>query len=169
MATRSAPSASPTSDTCVTCGATGMWRSARQTLREQPRLLQTPQEPGDPPMPAFYEFRHAHGLPAQPRHVVYSLGGCLDIAMPVFNTPGVEAIIVTTEKEPPTFCACGAPARGVDLIVDALEDTDGLRRAHARLFAERGVRYVACEGDRRCWRRCGEPASWTRSSSRRRM
>ena len=74
-----------------------------QTLREQPRLLQTPQEPDDPPMPALYEFRHTHGLPAQPRHVIYSLGGCLDVAMPVFNTPGVEAIIVTTEREPPTF------------------------------------------------------------------
>ena len=117
-----------------------------QTLREQPRLLQTPQEPGDPPMPALYEFRHAHGLPAQPRHVIYSLGGCLDVAMPVFNTPGVETIIVTTEKGAADLRACGAPARGVALIVDALEDTDGLRRAHARLFAERGVRYLACEG-----------------------
>jgi riboflavin biosynthesis pyrimidine reductase len=117
-----------------------------QTLREQPRLLQTPQEPDDPPMPALYEFRHAHGLPAQPRHVIYSLGGCLDIAMPVFNTPGVEATIVTTAKGAAELRACGAPARGVDLIVDALEDTDGLRRAHARLFAERGVRYLDCEG-----------------------
>ena len=117
-----------------------------QTLREQPRLLQTPQEPDDPPMPALYEFRHAHGLPAQPRHVIYSLGGCLDIAMPVFNTPGVEAINVPTETGAADLRACGAPARGVDLIVDALEDTDGLRRAHARLFAERGVRYLACEG-----------------------
>jgi hypothetical protein len=115
-----------------------------QTLREQPRLLQTPQEPDDPPMPALYEFRHTHGLPAQPRHVIYSLGGCLDVAMPVFNTPGVEAIIVTTEKRAADLRACGAPARGVDLIVDALEDTNGLRRAHARLFAERGVRYLAC-------------------------
>jgi riboflavin biosynthesis pyrimidine reductase len=117
-----------------------------QTLREQPRLLQTPQEPDDPPMPALYEFRHTHGLPAQPRHVVYSLGGCLDVAMPVFNTPGIEAIIVTTAKGAADLRACGAPARGVDLIVDALEDPDGLRRAHARLFAERGVRYLDCEG-----------------------
>ena len=117
-----------------------------QTLREQPRLIQTPQEPDDPPMPALYEFRHTHGLPAQPRHVIYSLGGCLDIAMPVFNTPGVEAIIVTTEKGAADLRACGAPALGVDLIVDALEDPEGLRRAHARLFADRGVRYLACEG-----------------------
>ncbi len=117
-----------------------------QTLREQPRLLQTPQEPDDPPAPALYAFRRAHGLPAQPRHVVYSLGGCLDVALPVFNTPGVEAIVVTTEKGAADLRACGAPARGVDLILDALEDADGLHRAHARLFAERGVRYLDCEG-----------------------
>jgi riboflavin biosynthesis pyrimidine reductase len=117
-----------------------------QTLREQPRLLQTPQEPDDPPAPSLYAFRRAHGLPAQPRHVVYSLGGCLDVALPVFNTPGVEAIVLTTEKGAADLRACGAPARGVDLIVDALEEADGLRRAHARLFAERGVRYLDCEG-----------------------
>jgi riboflavin biosynthesis pyrimidine reductase len=117
-----------------------------QTLREQPELLQTPQTPDDPPMPLLYAFRRAHGLPVQPRHIVYSLGGCLDVALPVFNTPGVEAIVVTTEKGAADLRACGAPARGVDLIVDVLEDPDGLRRAHARLFAERGVRYLGCEG-----------------------
>jgi riboflavin biosynthesis pyrimidine reductase len=117
-----------------------------QTLREQPRLVQTPQETGEPPMPSLYAFRHAHGLPTQPRHVIYSLGGCLEVAMPIFNTPGVEAIIVTTEKGAAELHACGAPARGVELIVDALEAPDGLRRSHARLFAERGVRYLDCEG-----------------------
>ena len=117
-----------------------------QTLREQPELLQTPQTPDDPPMPLLYAFRRSHGLPVQPRHIVYSLGGCLDVALPVFNTPGVEAIVVTTEKGAADLRDCGAPARGVDLIVDVLEDPDGLRRAHARLFAERGVRYLGCEG-----------------------
>jgi riboflavin biosynthesis pyrimidine reductase len=117
-----------------------------QTLREQPELLQTPQTPDDPPMPLLYAFRRAHGLPVQPRHIVYSLGGCLDVALPVFNTPGVEAIVVTTEQGAADLRACGAPARGVDLIVDVLEDPDGLRRAHARLFVERGVRYLGCEG-----------------------
>jgi hypothetical protein len=59
-----------------------------QTLREQPGLIQTPQEPGEEPMEALYRFRQAHGLPAQPRHVVYSLRGCLDLTRPIFNTPG---------------------------------------------------------------------------------
>jgi riboflavin biosynthesis pyrimidine reductase len=117
-----------------------------QTLREQPRLLQVPQEPDDPPMPALYRFRHAHGLPPQPRHVVYSLRGCLDPALPIFNTSGVEAIVVTTEAGAADLRACGAAARGVELFVDAVEHPEGLVRAHQRLFAERGVRYLACEG-----------------------
>src|ERR671936_134904 len=31
-----------------------------QTVREQPRLVLTPQEPGDEPAPELYEFRTAH-------------------------------------------------------------------------------------------------------------
>ncbi|HKX04735.1 MAG TPA: hypothetical protein VJX71_19730 [Methylomirabilota bacterium] len=101
-----------------------------QTLREQPRLIQTPREPGEPPMPALYRFRLAHGLTTEPRHVIYSLRGGLDSALPVFNTPGVEP----------------------------LTEPDALRRAHARLFAERGVRYLDCEGGQtvlRALRRAG--------------
>ena len=41
-----------------------------QTLREQPELVQTPQAPGDEPMPALARFRVAHGLHVQPRHVI---------------------------------------------------------------------------------------------------
>ena len=64
-----------------------------------------------------------------------------------YTSPTVTTVtIVTTEKGAAELHACGAPARGVELIVDALEDPEGLRRAHARLFAERGVRYLDCEG-----------------------
>jgi hypothetical protein len=34
----------------------------------------------------------------------------------------------------------------VEIVVDALETRAGLERAHRRLFAERGVRYLDCEG-----------------------
>lgn len=117
-----------------------------QTLREQPELVQTPREPGEPPAPALYRFRTAHGLPEEPRHVIYSLGGCLDLAMPVFDTPGVEVMIVTTARGAAELTRCGAPAKGAELIVDDVEASEGLLRAHQRLFAERGVRYVDCEG-----------------------
>jgi riboflavin biosynthesis pyrimidine reductase len=117
-----------------------------QTLREQPRLIQTPQEPGETPVPALYRFRHAHGLPAQPRHIVYSLRGRLDASLPIFNTPDVETIVLTTDRGAAALRSCGFEARATELRVDRLEDPAVLRRAHASLFADRGARYLDCEG-----------------------
>ncbi len=117
-----------------------------QTLREQPRLIQTPQEPGEAPVPALYRFRRRHGLPPQPRHVVYSLRGCLDARLAVFNAPDVETIVLTTDTGAADLDACGFVARGAELYADRLEDPGALRRAHEWLFAERGVRYLDCEG-----------------------
>ena len=117
-----------------------------QTLREQPRLIQTPQEPGEAPVPALYRFRHAHGLPAQPRHIVYSLRGRLDASLPIFNTPDVETIVLTTDRGAAALRSCDFEARATELRADRLEDPAVLRRAHASLFADRGVRYLDCEG-----------------------
>ena len=117
-----------------------------QTLREQPGLIQTPQEPHEEPMEALYRFRRAHGLPAQPRHVVYSLRGCLDLTRPIFNTPGVEVIVVTTQAGALDLRSCGISTKGADLLVEPLERADALRRAHTRLFEDHGVRYLDCEG-----------------------
>jgi riboflavin biosynthesis pyrimidine reductase len=117
-----------------------------ETLRQQPKLVQTPQEPGDPPAPELYRFRVAHGLPREPRLVIYSLSGSLDLEMPVFNTAGVEVIVLTTGAGAAALRASGAPDKGVDLIVDDLTAPSGLLRAHRRLFADRGVRYLNCEG-----------------------
>ncbi len=126
-----------------------------QTLREQPRLIQTPQEPGEEPVAALYRFRRAHGLPAEPRHVIYSLRGCLYLAQPIFNAPGVEVIVLTTEAGAIDLRAFGIAAKDADLIVEPLEDREALRRAHARLFAERGVRYLDCEGGQTVLRALG--------------
>lgn len=129
-----------------------------QTLRDQPRLIQTPQEPGEEAVPALYRFRLAHGLPAQPRHVVYSLRGGLDPALPIFNTPGVEVIVLTAEAGAADLRARGLAARVSELIVGPLEDSEALRRAHSRLFTQRGVRYLDCEGGQtvlRALRRAG--------------
>jgi riboflavin biosynthesis pyrimidine reductase len=117
-----------------------------QTLREQPYLVQTPQEPGEPSVPKLYEFRRRHGLPLLPRITVYSLYGRLSPDLAVFNTPGLEAVVVGTPTAEATLSARGLRDRGVDFISEEVREPDGLRRAHERLFAERGVRYLACEG-----------------------
>jgi riboflavin biosynthesis pyrimidine reductase len=117
-----------------------------QTLRDQPRLVQTPQEPGEPSVPKLYDFRVARGLPYHPRSVIYSLYGRLDPEHPVFNTPGMDVIVVGTTIAEATLTARSARDKDIDFIVEPVLEPDGLRRAHERLFAERGVRYLACEG-----------------------
>jgi len=117
-----------------------------QTLRDQPDLVQTPQEPGEAPVPRLYAFRLRHGLPHHPRTIVYTLRGGLDIGLPVFNTPGMEVIVLGPSVAEASLSVRGARARGVDFIVEPARDPTGLRRAHERAFAERGVRYLACEG-----------------------
>ncbi len=117
-----------------------------QTIRDQPELVQTPAQPGDEPAPALYRFRAEHGLPHHPREVIYSLHGCLPLEHPVFNTPGLEVTVVTTEIGIAELARRGAAHHDVGLIVEALPGRASLRRAHERLFAERGVRYLNCEG-----------------------
>ena len=76
----------------------------------------------------------------------------------VFDTPGVEVIMLTTDAGAADLRACGIAARGADLMVEPRGEPEALRRAHARLFAERGVRYLDCEGGQtvlRALRRAG--------------
>jgi riboflavin biosynthesis pyrimidine reductase len=115
-----------------------------QTVREQPTLVLTPQEPGDERAPELYAFRVARGLGHHPRNVIYTLYGRVPPEHPILTTPGLQVIIVTT----PAGRAELARRRITDAasIVEPLLEPDGLRRAHARLRTEHGVRYLACEG-----------------------
>lgn len=115
-----------------------------QTLRDQPHLVQTPQEPGEEPAPELYRFRTEHKLPYHPRTIVYSLLGRLPLGNPVFHTPGLEVIVITSERGVGELLRRGDT--GLTKIVEPVPDVDALRRAHQRLFAEHGVRYLACEG-----------------------
>ena len=117
-----------------------------ETHRQQPGLVQTPQEPGEAPVPALYRFRAAHGLPHHPRNVIYSLYGRLDLDDRLFRTPGLDVIVVTLPEGAVSLEARGARRRGIALVVEESLDAAGLRSAHRRLFADHGVRYLACEG-----------------------
>jgi riboflavin biosynthesis pyrimidine reductase len=115
-----------------------------QTLREQPGLVQLPQEPGEPAAPELYDFRVRRGLPRYPRLVVYSIFGRLPLGNVVFRTPGVDVIVVTSERGAGELLRRGDT--GLTKIVEPVPEVDALRRAHARLLDEHGVRYLACEG-----------------------
>jgi riboflavin biosynthesis pyrimidine reductase len=117
-----------------------------QTVREQPALVLTPQEPRDEPVPELYRFRVRHGLPEHPRNIVYSLFGRLPLEHPIFTRPELAPIVVTTSHGATELARRAVPRCRVRLVVDELAGADGLRRAHERLFADHGVRYLACEG-----------------------
>ena len=115
-----------------------------QTLREQPALVQVPQEPGDPPAPELYEIRRRRGLSRNPRIVVYSLFGRLPLGNLVFRTPGLEVIVVTSERGADELLRRGDT--GLTKIVEGVPEPAALRRAHARLLHDHDIRYLACEG-----------------------
>jgi len=112
-----------------------------QTLRDQPNLIGAVDDVGGELGEALIRFRAEQGRPRLPLQVVYSESGRLDLAVPLFNTPGLTAIVVTT--------AAGARLlRGVTVLVAGEEriDSSGLVQAHERLFADFGVRHLDCEG-----------------------
>lgn len=115
-----------------------------QTVREQPGLILTPREPGDERAPELYAFRVARGLPHHPRNVIYTLYGRVPPQHPMLNTPGLHVIIVTTPAGRAELARRGIAEPA--LIVEPLLEPGGLQRAHARLRAEHGVRYLSCEG-----------------------
>lgn len=115
-----------------------------QTLREQPALVQLPQEPGEPPAPELDDFRCRRGLSRYPRIVVYSLYGRLPLGNLVFRTPGVEIIVVTSARGADELLRRGDT--GLTKLVEGVPDPAALRRAHERLLREHEVRHLACEG-----------------------
>src|SRR6266403_5081491 len=115
-----------------------------QTVREQPTLILSPQEPGDERAPELYAFRVARGLSHHPRNIIYSLYGRVPPQHPMLTTPGLSTIILTTPAGRAELARRGI--RDTAVIVEPLLESGGLARAHTRLRAEHGVRYIACEG-----------------------
>ena len=118
-----------------------------QTLRDQPDLIGTP-DIGGGLGDALYQFRVRHGLGRFPLQVVYSESGRLDLDAPMFNTPHLVVIIITTGAGARHLRARGSHEKGLTLLVAAADSIDsvGLRRSHERLLNEFGVHYVDCEG-----------------------
>src|SRR5207237_9366869 len=67
-----------------------------ETVRTQPELVLTPQQPSDEPLPELFAFRERAALPRQPRNIVYSVYGRLPLEHRIFTTPGIHPIVVTT-------------------------------------------------------------------------
>jgi riboflavin biosynthesis pyrimidine reductase len=119
-----------------------------QTLRDQPRLTMTLDEPGGGVGDALSRFRERHGMRRQPLQILYTQSGALDLGARIFNTPGLEALVVTTGAGARHLRSLGSEEKGITLLVTGAETLDSatLVGAHARLSSEFGVRYLACEG-----------------------
>jgi riboflavin biosynthesis pyrimidine reductase len=117
-----------------------------ETVRTQPELVLSPQQPSDEPAPELFAFREAAGLPRQPRSIVYSLGGRLPLAHRLFTTPGAAPLVVTTPAGFAELQRRAGPATLPAALVADVAHHEGLVAAHARLFNEYGVRYLDCEG-----------------------
>ena len=112
-----------------------------QTLRDQPDLIGGVEDAGGDLGAELVRRRAAQGRPRIPLQVIYSESGRLDLRVPLFTTPGLTPIVVTT--------AAGARRLGGATVVIAGDERVGpsdLARAHERLFADFGVRHLACEG-----------------------
>ena len=68
-----------------------------QTLRDQPDLIGAADDVGGELGEALIRFRVEQGRGRVPLQVIYSESGWLDLSVPLFNTPGLTAIVVTTK------------------------------------------------------------------------
>lgn len=130
----------------------------RQTVGQQPELIGTPKEAGKDQEPelqggyeALYRYREDRGLSRHPQNIVYSPSGRLEKELsrhPIFNTPGLEAIVITTRAGETLLKAAGAEKKGVRVIAEGETDLDAaaLVRSHERLLSDFGTRYLVCEG-----------------------
>lgn len=134
-----------------------------QTVREQGELVLAIREPGkeEAALVGIYEklyaLRERWKLTREPRNIVYSPSGNLTdpntkknlLEMhPIFNTAGVQTLVVTTESGRRLLEAAGAPEKGIAIVAEGeTEMTSGkLIGAHRRLFSDYGVRYLDCMG-----------------------
>lgn len=119
-----------------------------QTLRDQRDLIGAADDVGGELGEALSRFRAMQGRGRFPLQIVYSESGRLDLDAPIFNTPELTAIVVTTDSGARRLRSGGSDRKGITLFVAGEEriESSGLIRAHERLFDERGVRYLDCEG-----------------------
>lgn len=123
------------------------------TNRDQPDLIQTPQEDWEkqafpelqPISDALYKFRELHGLSHHPRQILYSRSGLLHLDNIVFNRHDLKVTVITTKEGEKKLLELGTKEKNVELIVMADSSSQSLIKTHQTLFKE-GVRYLNCEG-----------------------
>ena len=119
-----------------------------QTLRDQPDLIGGVDDVGAELGEALHRIRAERGRRRVPLQVIYSESGRLDLRVPMFNTPDVAVVVVTTGAGARLLRANGSVDRGVSILATGEVEVEpaGLVLAHERLFQEFGVQHLVCEG-----------------------
>ena len=119
-----------------------------QTLRDQPNLIGAVDDIGGEVGEALIRFRVEHGRRRVPLQVVYSESGRLDLAVPLFTTPGLTTIVVTTDAGRVVF-ACREVMTGASGSSSPARNGSSRAASCTRTIAssrQLGVRYLDCEG-----------------------
>jgi riboflavin biosynthesis pyrimidine reductase len=119
-----------------------------QTLRDQPNLIGRADDVGGDFGESLRRFRAEQGRSLVPLQVIYSESGHLDLAVPIFNTPGLTLIVVTTSAGERRLRGQHRSDNRMRILAAAEDriDSRALIHAHERLFDEFRIRYLDCEG-----------------------
>src|SRR4030095_14255276 len=107
------------------CAGAHAFSFGAETLRDQPDLVGTPDISGalgD----ALYRFREGHGLRRFPFQVLYSASGQVDLQAPIFNTPELDVILVTTAAGERRLRSGGDQPKTLRVLVAGQERVDAL-------------------------------------------
>lgn len=122
------------------------------TLRSVPRSLWTAEHIYPPLAPAYAALRAALGKPEPPLNVIVTAHGALDLALPVFASGAVPALIVTTPRGAERIAAETLPpgvrvAAGGDVdrvsAPDVLAAIHNVRPASTTILVEGGPQLMA--------------------------
>lgn len=115
--------------------------SGAGTLRAEPKVTWTPQQAFPRAADMFREMRRARGLPERTRVAVISARGEIDLSLPVFRSPDVEPLIVTSVAGAERLAgrAAGVPVHAVG------EREPTMRQVIDTVVAETGARLILSE------------------------
>ena len=119
-----------------------------QTLRDQPDLIGSVDDVGKELGAALIRFRADQGRGRVPLQVVYSESGRLDLAAPLFNTPGLTAIVVTTNAGERRLRRQRSDDRGVRILVAGEERVELVGRVLNVALELTATRLVLQGGER---------------------
>jgi riboflavin biosynthesis pyrimidine reductase len=116
--------------------------SGSGTLRAEGKVTWTPRQIFPAAADAYRELRRARGLPERTRVAILTASGDVDLSAPVFTSPDVEPLIVTSVRGAERLAAQGRR----DVRVRAVGEREPtMREAIDVLAAETGARLILSE------------------------